>query len=546
MRKGLVIIAFYFLFFLAIVLFINYKMESIINGTPNIKLGSFYTANSSDTLNYRLIETSMPTEYSFYTYLPEDDFINLSDDESFYLFAYRLCALSYDVFFNGRYIGSNGDYRLNSNIWNGFSYHEISRTDLRQSNEIVFRIYADGELGKSDFPIMIVDKSNSSRLIDFFSIQLNGLIIFSFAFNLIAFFFFAIFFISSRKKAPAEVFYFALGALLASINTLDYIPVMVIPVPLLIFKKIILSAVYMAAFFTSIAIYKKYRKKYNLWLGVSAVAAAVLLYGFSPTMYKFQVNYGITNIAVLANIVGWMTACLSVSRRGMQELIIFCSSGLLLFCAAYDTLNVIMGGFSRLSYSLFGLVFFSSGLFLIVIEYYLALQNKFLKEKEKSDFMYLSSIKDRLTGLYNYNYMIDFLSELKDSFSVVMMDIDDFKIVNDTYGHQKGDEVIELIGKISQSYDNEGVVAGRYGGDEFLYVLIGKDEKEVLQFCKKLKQTINSSKIFRYEDKKFISVSIGYYCNFASEDWKECIKKADEALYDAKKNGKNSIRKHEK
>jgi len=230
----------------------------------------------------------------------------------------------------------------------------------------------------------------------------------------------------------------------------------------------------------------------------------------------------------------------------MQELIIFCSSGLLLFCAAYDTLNVIMGGFSRLSYSLFGLVFFSSGLFLIVIEYYLALQNKFLKEKEKSDFMYLSSIKDRLTGLYNYNYMIDFLSELKDSFSVVMMDIDDFKIVNDTYGHQKGDEVIELIGKISQSYDNEGVVAGRYGGDEFLYVLIGKDEKEVLQFCKKLKQTINSSKIFRYEDKKFISVSIGYYCNFASEDWKECIKKADEALYDAKKNGKNSIRKHEK
>lgn len=168
MRKGLVIIAFYFLFFLSIVLFINYKMESIINGTPNIKLGSFYTANSSDTLNYRLIETSMPTEYSFYTYLPEDDFINLSDDESFYLFAYRLCALSYDVFFNGRNIGSNGNYRLNSNIWNGFSYHEISKSDLRQSNEIVFRIYADGELGRSDFPIMIVDKSNSSSLIDFF------------------------------------------------------------------------------------------------------------------------------------------------------------------------------------------------------------------------------------------------------------------------------------------------------------------------------------------------------------------------------------------
>ncbi|HQO13362.1 MAG TPA: diguanylate cyclase [Petrotogaceae bacterium] len=546
MRKGLVIIAFYFLFFLAIVLFINYKMESIINGTPNIKLGSFYTANSSYTLNYRLIETSMPTEYSFYTYLPEDDFINLSDDESFYLFAYRLCALSYDVFFNGRYIGSNGDYRLNSNIWNGFSYHEISRTDLRQSNEIVFRIYADGELGKSDFPIMIVDKSNSSRLIDFFSIQLNGLIIFSFAFNLIAFFFFAIFFISSRRKVPAEVFYFALGALLASINTIDYIPVMVIGIPLLIFKKIILSAVYMAAFFTSIAIYKKYRKKYNLWLGILAAVAAVILSVISPTMYSFQVNYGIANIAILANIIGWMAACLCVARKGMQELIIFCSSGLLLFCAAYDTLNVITGGFSRLSYSLFGLVFFSSGLFLIVIEYYLALQNKFLKEKEKSDFMYLSSIKDRLTGLYNYNYMIDFLSGLKEQFSVVMMDIDDFKLVNDTYGHQKGDEVIELIGKISRSYDKEGVVAGRYGGDEFLYILSGKDEKDVVQFCKKIKQTINSSRIFRYEDKKFISVSIGYYCNVASDDWRECIKKADEALYAAKKSGKNSIKKYEK
>ncbi len=546
MKKGIALILLYFLFFSSIVLYINYKMESIINSIPSIKLGSFYIDGYSDTLEYRLLNTSKTTEYVFCTYISYEDFISLSEDESYYLFAYRLCALSYDVFFNGRNIGSNGNYRLNSNIWNGFSYHEISKSDLRQSNEIVFRIYADGELGRSDFPIMIVDKSNSSSLIDFFSIQLNGLIIFSFAFNLIAFFFFAIFFISSRRKVPAEVFYFALGALLASINTIDYIPVMVIGIPLLIFKKIILSAVYMAAFFTSIAIYKKYRKKYNLWLGILAAVAAVILSVISPTMYSFQVNYGIANIAILANIIGWMAACLCVARKGMQELIIFCSSGLLLFCAAYDTLNVITGGFSRLSYSLFGLVFFSSGLFLIIIEYYLALQNSLLREKEKSDCMYLSSIKDRLTGLYNYNYMIDFLSGLKEQFSVVMMDIDDFKLVNDTYGHQKGDEVIELIGKISRSYDKEGVVAGRYGGDEFLYILSGKDEKDVVQFCKKIKQTINSSRIFRYEDKKFISVSIGYYCNVASDDWRECIKKADEALYAAKKSGKNSIKKDEK
>lgn len=156
---------------------------------------------------------------------------------------------------------------------------------------------------------------------------------------------------------------------------------------------------------------------------------------------------------------------------------------------------------------------------------------------------------DGLTGLYLRRYFVERLKEAfvlfrryGSFFSFLMIDIDHFKKVNDTYGHLAGDKVLGQLSNILKSVVHQGVIACRYGGEEFAMLIEVLPVKEVRQMAEKLRKTVEESAFVLPDGENIhMSVSIGIAYRHQAESENEIIRKADEALYRAKTQGRNRV-----
>ena len=158
------------------------------------------------------------------------------------------------------------------------------------------------------------------------------------------------------------------------------------------------------------------------------------------------------------------------------------------------------------------------------------------------------SITDGLTELYNRRY-IEYILDLEfekarrynSSLSCLMMDIDHFKTINDTYGHQAGDQVLKTLSSIIRSNSRKIDICGRFGGEEFIIITNQKIE-DAFFYAEKMLQIVRNN-IIRYNEIPIqITISIGvaaYINEMKSPD--EMVKKADDCLYQAKNTGRNRI-----
>lgn len=170
----------------------------------------------------------------------------------------------------------------------------------------------------------------------------------------------------------------------------------------------------------------------------------------------------------------------------------------------------------------------------------IAEQKKLQEElKAKSQKLEMLSITDGLTGLYNYRYLQSLLDiEIKRSdrthrpLSLMMIDIDDLKIVNDNYGHPQGDKVIIQIGNIINSGLRANDFVARYGGDEFICLLPDTEQDYAMQIADRL--CLEVSKRFS-SSMNFVSISAGVSAYpFPCESADELLFRADQAMYLAK------------
>ena len=180
---------------------------------------------------------------------------------------------------------------------------------------------------------------------------------------------------------------------------------------------------------------------------------------------------------------------------------------------------------------------------------------------------YISAAVERsetcaLTGLYNYRYVDKMLAMEQDrivanshlQFSLLMMDIDHFKRINDTYGHHAGNIVLKEFAKILESFVPEGAVLARYGGEEFVMLIPHLNKSEAAELGEKIRQKIEVSPFLiesdltdtNQEELIYITVSIGV--SNVPEDTDEMIgllRNADRALYiGAKQAGRNKVAKY--
>ncbi len=165
--------------------------------------------------------------------------------------------------------------------------------------------------------------------------------------------------------------------------------------------------------------------------------------------------------------------------------------------------------------------------------------------------LYLWAIHDSLTGLYNNHYFSKEFADLIDKskrygrvFSLVMFDVDDFKKINDTYGHHSGDKALTYLAEsIRRTIRRDVDIASRYGGDEFMIVFPGTNAENSLKVCERLLQLVRSKKIDASDGRSFsftLSMGISEYPRDGEESF-FLQENADKALYDAKNAGKNRI-----
>ena len=159
------------------------------------------------------------------------------------------------------------------------------------------------------------------------------------------------------------------------------------------------------------------------------------------------------------------------------------------------------------------------------------------------------ALKDGLTGLYNYRHFQEMLSytiahsdRYDERASIVLIDVDDLKYVNDTYGHRAGDSVLSFVGKVLIESLRKIDISARYGGDEFVIILPNTNKGGSLVVAQKIKNSIKNMP-FKFKGDEFnvtLSIGIATYPENAP-DKETLIEKADKALYESKDQSKDKV-----
>ncbi|WP_457624628.1 EAL domain-containing protein [Persephonella sp.] len=184
-------------------------------------------------------------------------------------------------------------------------------------------------------------------------------------------------------------------------------------------------------------------------------------------------------------------------------------------------------------FGVLSLVVIGISLTFIMLTVYFFLKTVYLRSK---------AYRDSLTGVYNRNYLNELLNFIDiSSYAIVLVDIDYFKKINDTFGHEAGDRILREVAQIlkkSVRTDEDYII--RFGGEEFL-ILLKKDRKktgQILNAIRRIFQNIRAHRFIINGNPIKLTISAGIY-DGPVKDFEEALRKADSALYRAKKEGRD-------
>ncbi|MFT5661396.1 MAG: diguanylate cyclase (GGDEF)-like protein [Sulfurimonas sp.] len=178
----------------------------------------------------------------------------------------------------------------------------------------------------------------------------------------------------------------------------------------------------------------------------------------------------------------------------------------------------------------------------------IARQTKELKETQAK--LKEQANRDPLTNMYNRRYFADFAEKIisitkrtNEPLSLLMIDIDDFKRINDTYGHNIGDNVIIFLAETITLFTRESDIAARFGGEEFAIILPNTSTENAVKLAEKLRLRIEKMN-FQENDtniKFTISIGVDAFNHQSDTNISESLNRADKALYQSKTSGKNKV-----
>lgn len=523
------------------------KTDSLMNNPNQI----IQLSGEPDDLTYQLIHSSDSQMYTYEYIISSQQLQKISlekeldlSNENFKLLFYRLASESIYVHWNGELIGSIGNL-INDriNLWDSVSIINIPRSVIEEQNTLKLEIQASYQLGGIKNPVYLTNAAYASKLETWFTMMLTGIPYI--AIGILAFSFILFIFLSSVIPGlfRKEYLYYAIASLCMMFNLIDYIPFTYAPLPLYVVKKITVSALYLTFAFVEAGICEQFKvpKKRYLWF-VFLITAIAISFWFFQNFYYLKTYYSRMNIMLFAAGISW--AWISIKNFHSHEyakVLTIASISMLIF-AGIEIYHTIIAKTPLLSFTISGTLLFILGLSFHVIFDYLDVLKRLSLESKRADFHYHKSIRDGLTGLYNHNFIMTAVQNIDSPFSILMIDIDKFKEVNDKSGHKKGDLILKLLAKTFSNCVRTDDLTGRYGGDEFMIILPNCHESSAFRVAEKIMACTEKLRSSHTEFPDWLTSSIGIYTSVEPSEYREhAVKKADLALYEAKKRGRNCI-----
>ncbi len=176
------------------------------------------------------------------------------------------------------------------------------------------------------------------------------------------------------------------------------------------------------------------------------------------------------------------------------------------------------------------------------------LEEKVKKLEEELDKTREESIKDHLTGLLTRRAYEESIKKIENEFmrnntqyAIVFFDLDHFKNINDTYGHDAGDVIISTFAKILDKNTRDLDIVGRYGGEEFVAIIHFNLKRELLKYLKRIKSIVQDNDFVYKKQKIKVTFSAGVAIRNNHNNYEGTIQKADMLLYNAKEGGRDKI-----
>ncbi len=212
--------------------------------------------------------------------------------------------------------------------------------------------------------------------------------------------------------------------------------------------------------------------------------------------------------------------------------------------ARKEAMDELISNYNRLLYILTIIII------IVVLFTIIGFKRRMREKKRFEDALFEMANTDKLTEIFNRRRFgellqleIDKYDRYKADASILLFDIDHFKKVNDTYGHQSGDDVLVGLVRLCKKVLRKSDILGRFGGEEFMVLLSQTDQEGTFQTAERLCQAVDSAFIQTCTGKVHVTISIGI-AHFKDADpltIDNLIKQADKSLYSAKTNGRNRV-----
>jgi len=451
----------------------------------------------------------------------------------------RINGQGYRIYLNGILIGSAGDpVDGRANIWNATIVFPLDKALIREQNEL--ELYLHHEYEAELRGIVQITHMDTARGAlgtalsagDAWSYISIGMLVSGCIIILL------IMMLNQQRRSPYIFVFISLLAL--SVYSLNYIHLPYLPFPYLTFKKIIIMGMFTSLAGLSVAISMMFRKTLPLIAGGIPFAVTLAAVICIRDIIVFTHVYIICSMVIPLAAIVWLTVIIPNFKEWEEARILTIGLGLFLIGVGFNMVMLFLYP-GLISSTIFPVAFLYMSTMILLMDLDIRRKNDTIQQESSRRFhFYRKAITDGLTGLFNREYVISRLEQENPPFAVAMLDIDNFKEINDRYGHQAGDRVMQYTARMLAGALRGTDLVGRYGGDEFIVILrsSGTNAFAVMErFRKEIEY--NSQESEDVPGPVTFSIGIGYIVDEESPD--QVLAKADMALYLAKRNGRNRV-----